>query len=61
MLITKFQIKLNKDDELQFKQLMQMRSQEPKFYYEFKKHRTLMLQEKEPKKKELYHVTYLRE
>ena len=37
-----------------------MRSQEPKFYYEFKKKRTLLLKEKEPQKKELYHVTYLR-
>jgi len=59
-LITKFQIKLNHDDELCFEQVMKMRSQEPKFYYEFKRKRTTMLQEKEPKKKELYHVTYMR-
>ena len=38
-----------------------MRSQDPKFYYEFKKKRTTMLKEKEPAKPELYHVTYLRQ
>lgn len=40
--------------------MIEKRSQEPKFYYEFKKKRTLMLKEKEPTKKEHYHITYLR-
>ena len=39
---------------------MKLKCQQPKFYYEFKKNRTVMLKEKEPVKKELYHVTYLR-
>lgn len=60
-LCNKFNIKIDLDKELHFKQLMKIRTQDPKFYYEFKKKRTFMLKEKEPKKKEHYHVTYLRQ
>ena len=37
-----------------------MRSHAPNFYYEFKKKRTLMLKEKEPEKKEPFHITYIK-
>ena len=39
---------------------MQMKSQNPTFFYEFKKQRSVYLKEKEPEKKELYYKTYLR-
>ena len=48
------------DPVLYFEQLMQLKSQNPAFYFEFKKHRSEFLQEKAPEKKELYYVTYLR-
>ena len=57
----KYQIRVNTKQELHFKQLIQMRSQDPKFFYEFKKKRALMTKEKEPEKPELYHVVFLRE
>jgi DNA-dependent RNA polymerase auxiliary subunit epsilon len=37
-----------------------MRCQGPKFFYEFKKRRTHMLKEKEPIKKEPFHVIFMR-
>ena len=37
-----------------------MRSKTPNFFYEFKKHRTHLTKEKEPEKKEHYHIEYLR-
>ena len=51
---------MNLDKELYFEQLMQMRCQNPTFFYEFKKHRSELIREKEPEKKELYYKTYLR-
>ena len=39
---------------------MQMKSQNPTFFYEFKKQRSQLIKEKEPEKKELYYKTYLR-
>ena len=59
-LINKYQIKVNLDQELHFKQLIKMRCQKPAFYYEFKRHRTVLMKEKEPAKPELYHVTYMK-
>ena len=59
-LIDKYNIKVNTDDTLYFKQMIKMRSKTPNFYYEFKRHRTYLTKEKEPEKKEHYHVTYLR-
>ena len=46
-LITKYQIKVNLDQELHFKELIKMRCQKPAFYYEFKKNRTVLMKEKE--------------
>ena len=37
-----------------------MKSQNPTFFYEFKKQRSQLIKEKEPEKKELYYKTYLR-
>ena len=59
-LVDKYEIKINPEQELHFKQLIAMRSHQPNFYYEFKKKRTLMLKEKEPEKKEPFHVTFIR-
>jgi len=39
---------------------MKIKCQKPKFFYDFKKQRTVMLKDKEPVKKEHYHITYLR-
>ena len=59
-LIEKYNIKVNTDDTLYFKQMIKMRSKTPNFFYEFKKHRTHLTKEKEPEKKEHYHIEYLR-
>lgn len=60
-MIEKHQIKINVDQQLDFKQLMKIKCQVPKFFFEFKKNRTVLLKEKEPEKKEHYHIIYLRE
>ena len=41
--------------------MIEIRCQKPSFFYDFKKKRTVMLKEKEPEKKEHYHVIYLRQ
>ena len=59
-LIEKFQIKVNTEQELHFKKMIEIRCQKPSFFYDFKKNRTVMLKAKEPEKKEHYHIIYLR-
>ena len=59
-LCEKHQIKINPNNEHQFQQFLQRRCYEPKFYFELKK-RPELLNKKRPKKKEPYHVTYLRQ
>lgn len=59
-LIDKYQIRINPQQELVFKQLIQMRCQNSTFFYDFKKKRTQMLKEKEFEKKEPFHVVFLR-
>ena len=59
-LITEYGIRVNKNEELPFKALMQIRSQLPHFYYDWKKDRTKLLRKKEPAVKEPFHKGYLR-
>lgn len=59
-LIDKFQIKTNPDQEIYFRQLIEMKCRQPKFYYQFKKQRTMLIREKEFKKKEPFHVGFIR-
>ena len=59
-LIDKFQIKVNAEQQLKFKDLMKTRSLHPLFFYEFKKNRTILTREKEHEKKEPFHVVFIR-
>jgi len=40
---------------------MMLKTPESGFFFEYKKHRTTMLKDKEPPKKEPYYVKYIRE
>lgn len=48
-------------NNLNFKDLIMLRTPESGFYFEYKKHRNTMLKDKEPPKKEPYYVKYIRE
>ena len=39
---------------------MKTRSQNPRFFYDFKKNRTIMTREKELEKREPFHVVFIR-
>lgn len=59
-LIEKYQIKINLDQEVYFRQLIEMKCRQPKFFYQFKKHRTMLCREKEFKKSEPFYVAFMR-
>ena len=52
---------MSNNEELPFKALMQIRSQLPHFYFDWRKDRTKLLRKKEPAIKEPFHKKYLRQ
>ena len=60
-LIKTYRIKINKDERLKFKELMQFKSRESGFFYEYKKNRPRMLLDKEPEKKKTWFEEFMEE
>lgn len=57
----KYKIVCKVSNSLNFKEFMMLKTPESGFFFEYKKHRTTMLKDKEPPKKEPYYVKYIRE
>ena len=57
----KYNIVCNVNNNLNFKDFMMLKTPESGFFFEYKKHRTTMLKDKEPPKKEPYYIKYIRE
>ena len=57
----KYNIVCKVSNNLNFKDFMMLKTPESGFYFEYKKHRTTMLRDKEPPKKEPYYVKYIRD
>ena len=60
-MIKTYKIKINKDERLNFKELMKFKSRDSGFFYEYKKNRPRMLLDKEPEKKKSWFEGFMEE